>query len=71
MLVERIPQHIVTDEGRRDLLRFARLGDKVDIALYTSGRIFDKDFELRWEKRVRRDTALSILEKCLRLRYQD
>jgi len=51
LLVERLPQQVVNDDSERQaLLRFARLRDGVDIAPYTSGRIFNKKFELRWEK---------------------
>jgi hypothetical protein len=51
VLVERLPQQVVvTTEERQKLLRFARLREGVKVATYTSGRIFYKDFELRWEK---------------------
>jgi hypothetical protein len=50
LLVERLPQQVVSDEERQDLLRFARLGDGVDVSPYTSGRIFSATFELRWER---------------------
>ena len=56
VLVERLPQQVVNDAERQNLLRFARLHDidrprdRIDIASYTSGRIFYRDFELRWEK---------------------
>lgn len=50
LLVEKLPRQVVRDEERQDLLRFARLGDGVDVAQYTSGRIFNKTFELRWEQ---------------------
>lgn len=51
LLVERLPQQVVNEpEDRQDLLRFARLSDGIDIAPYTSGRIFNPKFELRWEK---------------------
>jgi hypothetical protein len=49
VLVERQPKTIIPDEERQNLLRFVRLHDNVDIASYTSGRIFHQDFELRWE----------------------
>lgn len=53
-LAERLPQQVIVDpQQRQDLLRFARLrdiSDDNDIARYTSGRVFDQDFELRWEK---------------------
>ena len=50
VLVEMLPQHIVYKQGRQSLLCFARLSDGVDLAHYTSGRVFDQDAELRWEK---------------------
>src|SRR2546428_4726752 len=56
VLVERLPQQVVNDAEKKKLLRFARLrdidrpGDRIDIASSTSGRIFDEDFELRWEQ---------------------
>jgi hypothetical protein len=54
VLCEQIPQHVVTDEQtREDLLRFALLDDEgieALIATSTSGRVFQEDFELRWEK---------------------
>jgi hypothetical protein len=52
VLVERLPSSLVADmrEERQDLLRFARLGDGIDMARYATGRIFSQDFELRWEK---------------------
>ncbi len=53
-LAERLPQQVIVDpQERQDLLRFARLHEVIDdnvIADYTSGRVFDQDFELRWEK---------------------
>lgn len=50
VLVEMLPQHIIDKQDRQSLLCFARLSDGVDLARYTSGRVFDKDAELRWEK---------------------
>jgi hypothetical protein len=51
VLVERAPRVVIDDvQERRDLLRFALLSDGVDIASYTSGRVFNPDFELRWEQ---------------------
>lgn len=57
VLVEQIPKHILTStEERQNLLCFIRLGELsrldelVHIGDYTSGRIFNADFELRWEK---------------------
>lgn len=56
VLVESIPQHVVAREERQNLLRFARLSDlysqrnPLNLANFTSGRVFHKDFELRWEQ---------------------
>ncbi|MGI9061248.1 MAG: hypothetical protein ACR2H5_22025 [Ktedonobacteraceae bacterium] len=55
VLVERQPKTLVADDGRQNLLRFAYLKDGIDeaglnIASYTSGRVFHRDFELRWEQ---------------------
>ncbi|HEU5379540.1 MAG TPA: CRISPR-associated protein Csx19 [Ktedonobacteraceae bacterium] len=55
VLVERFPQHMVVDrQERQDLLRFARLSEISEIGLYTSGRVFNSDFELRWEREMHR-----------------
>ena len=51
VLVERVPRVVIDDAQERcDLLRFARLSDGVAIESYTSGRVFNLDFELRWEQ---------------------
>lgn len=50
VLVERQPKAIDGERERPDLLRFARLRDGIRIASYTSGRVFNRDFELRWEQ---------------------
>ena len=50
VLVEMLPQHTIDKRERQSLLRFARLSDDVDLALYTTGRVFDQQAELRWEK---------------------
>ena len=50
-MAENLPQHVVVGaKARRDLLRFAKFDAKIPFATYTSGRIFHRDFELRWEK---------------------
>ena len=49
-LAEQLPSHIVYQDQRQDLLRFAHLGDVKNAQDYTSGRIFSQTFELRWEK---------------------
>jgi len=51
VLVERFPQHVLAHlQERQGLLRFAHLSDGIDAGLYTSGRVFHPDFELRWEQ---------------------
>lgn len=50
-LAESLPQRVVVGaKARRDLLCFAKFDAKIPFASYTSGRIFHRDFELRWEK---------------------
>lgn len=61
-LAEQVPLHIVEGRAaREDLLRFACVRDLklnnekkdgIDPAFYTTGRIFAKDFELRWHQNV-------------------
>lgn len=55
VLVEWQPKTIIEDDVRQNLLRFGRLKDKdakgkerIEIASYTSGRVFNEEFELRW-----------------------
>jgi hypothetical protein len=65
-LAEQLPQHVIAQEQRQELLQFARVSDlkrrnapadadkaKIDPALYTSGRIFCQEFELRWSTNQR------------------
>jgi hypothetical protein len=50
-LAESLPQHVIVGaKERRDLLRFAKFDANILFANYTSGRIFHRDFELRWRK---------------------
>ncbi len=50
-LVEMLPQHVVVKpKERQDLLRFAYFDGKIRFSMYTSGRIFHPEFELRWQK---------------------
>lgn len=52
VLTENFPQHQVSDpRERQNLLRFARLADDVNVHDTTSGRVFDRDSELRWEQK--------------------
>jgi hypothetical protein len=53
VLCEQLPQRVIEEEERYELLRFARLSDDGImplIAASTWGRVFHPDFELRWEK---------------------
>ncbi len=50
VLVELLPQQIVDNKERQNLVRFARLSDDVDLAHYTTGRVFNEQAEVRWEK---------------------
>lgn len=52
-LAEQLPSQVIGQKQRQDLLLFARLGDLGDVEKtqdYTSGRVFNEAFELRWEK---------------------
>lgn len=74
-LAEQLPQHVIAQEQRQELLQFARVSDlkkkndsmsshgaKIDPALYTSGRIFCQKFELRWNYNQRtRETQVVYL----------
>lgn len=51
LLTEQLPTHFVNAQERRNMLRFEIYGPEVDVAAYTSGRLFQNDFELHWEKR--------------------
>ena len=51
VLVESMPQRVVKE--RQNLLQLVRLNNILDLAEltnFTSGRVFDRDFELRWER---------------------
>ena len=51
VLVESMPQHLVKD--RQNLLRLVKLSalnDLTELVDFTSGRIFDQGFELRWDR---------------------
>ncbi|HWS84697.1 MAG TPA: CRISPR-associated protein Csx19 [Ktedonobacteraceae bacterium] len=50
-LAEQIPTHFITNpQERLDLLRFTYFKSSPSCIEYTSGRIFQEDRELRWEK---------------------
>jgi hypothetical protein len=57
MLLETQPKRIVEPYERQELLHFAHF-DPDDCANYTSGRVFHKYGELRWEKQ---DSAVQII----------
>lgn len=62
VLVERAPRMVIDDERkRRNLLRLARLTDGIDTASYTSGRVFQHDFELRWEQDAVAEGKISVV----------
>lgn len=51
LLLESMPPHVVKD--RQNLLRLVSLngfGNLAELKNFTSGRVFGKDFELRWER---------------------
>jgi len=62
LLLEKLPQRVVRDNERQDLLSFARLRDiqQLDSAAYTSGRIFDQERELRWEYDITSGTTSAV-----------
>ncbi len=50
-LAEQLPTHIVNNRQERlDLLQFIYFNSDLSCAEYTSGRIFQEDREMRWEK---------------------
>lgn len=50
-LAENIPTHVViTAEERRNLLCFTYVKEGIPYSAYSSGRIFQEDRELRWER---------------------
>jgi hypothetical protein len=62
VLVEQVPHHVLANpEEREELLRFARFGDSVDVSMSTSGRVFHRDFELRWERQRRGAQGTEII----------
>jgi hypothetical protein len=61
VLVERQPKTIVGERERQALLCFARLKDGIDIGSYTSGRVFNRHFELRWEQDTVTQGQISVV----------
>lgn len=50
MLVENQPRYVIQPQERQNLLQFAVFNPAFDFTLYTSGRIFHAQGELRWER---------------------
>lgn len=51
VLIERLPEQVITSaKERHDLLRFTNFDQSIRFTDYTSGRIFDEQAELRWER---------------------
>ncbi len=50
LLAEQLPAHVVNVQERWNMLRFETYSPKIDVAAYTSGRLFQGSFELRWER---------------------
>jgi hypothetical protein len=62
VLVEQISRHVLAGpEEREGLLRFARLENVVDVSMSTSGRIFHRDFELRWERQAQEEETARVV----------
>jgi CRISPR-associated protein (TIGR03984 family) len=51
VLVEQLPARVVEPDEQKSLLRFESFDPDFPFANYTSGRVFDTQAELRWEKR--------------------
>jgi CRISPR-associated protein (TIGR03984 family) len=51
VLVEQLPARVITRDEREGLLRFELFDPDFPFGDYTSGRVFDTQAELRWEKR--------------------
>lgn len=49
-MAEQLPTHLINKEERLDLLQFIYFKSDLSCAKYTTGRIFQEDRELRWEK---------------------
>ena len=50
-MAEQIPAHFITSKQEREsLLQFTHFNSDLSCTEYTSGRIFQEDRELRWEK---------------------
>ncbi len=60
VLTERLPEQVVRAEERLALLQFTYFSTNISIVGYTSGRIFQRDAELRWEKQEEKIHAVYI-----------
>lgn len=60
-LGEQQPTHVVKLEDRQNLLLFVDYKPTLPFAAYTSGRIFHRDFELRWQQNVNGGTQVVYL----------
>jgi hypothetical protein len=49
-LGEQLPTHMVSDDERKNLLCFTRYAPAIPFDSYTTGRVFQPDSELRWER---------------------
>lgn len=70
VLLESLPQVLVDEPARQNLLYFdfasfdnTPFDKTVDLASYTSGRIFHEDFELRWEQNAGRMQVIYLAKK--------
>jgi len=73
VLVEQLPARVITRGERERLLRFESFDPAFPFEDYTSGRVFDKQAELRWEKRgdVMQVVYLGTNERAeVQLRYK-
>lgn len=50
LLAEQLPTHFVSAQERQKMLRFEVYTPEIDMTAYTSGRLFQNSFELRWER---------------------
>ncbi len=50
VLLEQLPERVISPSDRQNLLCCVDFDSKLDFAHATSGRIFHPDFEIRWEK---------------------
>ena len=69
VLVESMPQHVVKE--RQNLLQLTRLNaihGLAELTNFTSGRVFDRDFELRWERVFGKTQVVFLGTKAV---YQD